>query len=296
MGAPLFMCLVAIGIAGAIIRIVLHSRYEQQVLHPLRARAVDVTYNQLPVLDLAYLAGGPRRALLTAMALTAAPDRSRPREDPLVSRLRWVNWGNSTAAYAESVCSIELDAIRSRLYSAGLLVPAEDADRIERQSKLVFAISLGLILTVGYLFRPDDVSTSLIFVLCIFIGIFAFAVGRIKAPRRRSRLVGRALPREARSDFSYLDPWHSSDYRAYGAWALPLATALFGREALAHHPEIYSSGLCAALGVVPSSSGGGDGGSTADGGIWCGDGGADGNGNGGGGDGDGGGGGDGGGD
>lgn len=233
-----------IGFTGAMVKGVVWVLYRIRVLRPLRAIARGFDYRRLPVVDLAFLAGGSTRALLTGLALSQSAPPGQTAPEPIVERLRFVGVNILDAPGAVDECRDELVAIRRRLESAGLVVRKDSGRVLKSAEFLVAAVVFVAILALGIVawrggasFRDAMAGAFILFFFTHWLP------GLICAPGRKARAVSYPLVKAARRDFSYLQAKRRPDYTSLGPWALPLATALFGHGALAGSPEISSTAL-----------------------------------------------------
>ncbi|WP_333618095.1 hypothetical protein [Dietzia sp.] len=241
------VAMAATGVIAAALSIVVWVGFRIRVLRPLRTRAKAFDYRLLPVSDLAFLAGGARRSLLTAMASTTS-DPGAKRHDPLVGRVSTLDWRSTDGADAVDACREELYAIRRRIEDGGLAVPLEKGNRTKTITSWIAGVAFAVECAIGIVawrdgasFRDAGGAAFILFFFTYWLPVLLFA------PGRKALAVARTVVKRARKDFAHLSPKGVPDYAPYGPWALPLATALFGSLALIRRPDIALSPLFRAL-------------------------------------------------
>jgi len=213
------------------------------------------------VSELAYLAGGPRRVLLSA--LTALVERGvvdaafRPRREPTaddaldevqLAVLRSLGTrGRTDFGELRADCGPAVSAIRDRLRTRGLVPSAGVRDIPWFRAGVAGAVVVAVVLVAVL---PSSVG---------FVAVWGLVVAAVLADRLRRRpaqRAARAAMGHARRRHSALDPRYTPAYGSYGGDALSTAVALFGVTALGLAlPTVVDTPLVAALGAHGTSSG-----------------------------------------
>lgn len=201
----------------------------------LQQRATPTDYRELSHVDLAYLVGGPKRALVTAMAEVAAgrPGHYNTLSGYLASRdprakVSSKDLFRDAKPYLEQL-SQQLSDRGLTLSTAELTAVNRTALIVRRITWIVFFVAAAVLLVVGSLSGEAGEAGFMI--------LFAFIWARIWVPpkRIRDRFSANAtkIVLTAIMDFKYLDPAQRPAYQSYGPWAPTLATALFGGSVIA---------------------------------------------------------------
>jgi|GEM_PF-965387 len=236
-----------------------------------------VDYRLLGPSELAFLAGGPRRAMLTAVTVLLERGILEPQAthgatgseyerfvvrraphptdalDPLqqavvehCARTEGVGFDDLRTACAEP-----LDRLRESLEQRGLAFTPATHKRADALDKLYYLLVALLVFRLVTGLINDKPVGFLILTAVVTLVVAAFATGS----RSRVRKAGRLLL-AARTDLAHLGPDYRPAYRAYGPLALPAAVALFGVGALTvAYPMIAGNELVTTLAMHGAGSG-----------------------------------------
>lgn len=238
-----------------------HKRLEQA------AARLNPTYKTLSHVELAFLVGGPKRALIAAVAQAAQGGMHSPHS--LTGYLQRRNL-HETTSYATISKEAEpyFQQITDRFAQLHLGPSATQFRWIYRPRRIARSIGLGLfiiscvVLIYGHV-TGGDIPWSLSPTLTVMgIGFFWTLLWiPISRPKPLHTAHGERIAAAARVDFNYLHPRHEPAYRSYGPWAGPVAAALFGATVLAAaYPDWAAlpvvSTITATTAAIASHSGG----------------------------------------
>jgi uncharacterized protein (TIGR04222 family) len=193
--------------------------------------------------DVAYLAGGERRAIHSALAGLRAAEAVDTDDDKKVvatnhppagasdlERAVHAALGHGTrpaALYRNRGVEAALTAIRTRLVDAGLLYSDAQQQRMRWAAYTLFAAAaLGVARLVSGMLNGKSVE----FLFLATGAVLVLAVVLRKPPTttpRANRILG-----QIRSSHQYLEPSQSPSWAVYGATGAGLSVALFGAGAL----------------------------------------------------------------